>query len=71
MFANQYCPCYICIPLNSKCPDGGIGRRAGLKHLWETVPVRLRLWVRKKPSMKIEGFFVDNQLGTKKSQREK
>jgi hypothetical protein len=19
-------------------PDGGIGRRAGLKHLWETVP---------------------------------
>ena len=28
-------------------PDGGIGRRAGLKHLWETVPVRLRLRVLK------------------------
>jgi hypothetical protein len=28
-------------------PDGGIGRRAGLKHLWETVPVRLRLRVQK------------------------
>jgi hypothetical protein len=27
------------------CPAGGIGRRAGLKHLWETVPVRLRRWV--------------------------
>ena len=35
---------YICIPSN-RCPDGGIGRRAGLKHLWETVPVRLRLRV--------------------------
>ena len=31
-------------------PDGGIGRRAGLKHLWETVPVRLRLRVRKRKS---------------------
>ena len=29
-----------------KRPGGGIGRRAGLKHLWETVPVRLRSWVR-------------------------
>ena len=29
-------------------PNGGIGRRAGLKHLWETVPVRLRLRVQKR-----------------------
>ncbi len=27
------------------CPGGGIGRRVGLKHQWETVPVRSRPWV--------------------------
>ena len=40
----------------SKCPDGGIGRRAGLKHLWETVPVRLRLRVQNR--FERSGFFV-------------
>jgi hypothetical protein len=43
-------------------PDGGIGRRAGLKHLWETVPVRLRLRVLKKSVTtclsSITGFFL-------------
>ena len=29
-------------------PGGGIGRRAGLKHQWETVPVRSRPWVQRK-----------------------
>jgi hypothetical protein len=38
------------------CPDGGIGRRAGLKHLWETVPVRLRLRVQRSPFWR--PFFV-------------
>ena len=37
------------------CPNGGIGRRAGLKHLWETVPVRLRLRVQK--PLRNQGFF--------------
>ena len=37
-------------------PDGGIGRRAGLKHLWETVPVRLRLRVQNR--FERSGFFV-------------
>ena len=32
-------------PPSTARPAGGIGRRAGLKHLWETVPVRLRRWV--------------------------
>ena len=35
----------------SRCrasPGGGIGRRAGLKHQWETVPVRSRPWVLRK-----------------------
>ena len=27
-------------------PGGGIGRRVGLKHQWETVPVRSRPWVK-------------------------
>ena len=27
-------------------PSWRNGRRAGLKHLWETVPVRVRRWVR-------------------------
>ena len=36
-------------------PDGGIGRRAGLKHLWETVPVRLRLRVQNR--FERSGFF--------------
>ena len=30
------------------CPGGGIGRRVGLKHQWETVPVRSRPWVLRK-----------------------
>ena len=43
-------------------PDGGIGRRAGLKHLWETVPVRLRLRVQKPLQFEevflvLEGFY--------------
>ena len=29
-------------------PGGGIGRRVGLKHQWETVPVRSRPWVLRK-----------------------
>jgi hypothetical protein len=29
----------------SKMPSWRNGRRAGLKHLWETVPVRVRRWV--------------------------
>ena len=33
--------------LSTTSPDGGIGRRAGLKHQWETVPVRARLRVQK------------------------
>ena len=28
-----------------RSPGGGIGRRVGLKHQWETVPVRSRPWV--------------------------
>ena len=26
--------CYLCRPVYQKGPDGGIGRRAGLKHQW-------------------------------------
>ena len=33
---------------NKHCPGGGIGRRVGLKHQWETVPVRSRPWVLRK-----------------------
>ncbi len=29
-------------------PGGGIGRRVGLKHQWETVPVRSRPWVQER-----------------------
>jgi hypothetical protein len=36
--------------------DGGIGRRAGLKHLWETVPVRLVCT--KKTALKEAVFLV-------------
>ena len=43
-------------------PDGGIGRRAGLKHLWETVPVRLRLRVQK-PLRKKRLFWFMGFLG--------
>ena len=25
---------YLCTAIETKCPDGGIGRRAGLKHQW-------------------------------------
>ena len=39
-----------------RCPGGGIGRRAGLKHLWETVPVRLRLRVQK--PLRKKGLFL-------------
>jgi hypothetical protein len=42
----------LCIHSNTPCPGGGIGRRAGLKHLWETVPVRLRSRVQE------QGFFL-------------
>ncbi len=53
---------YFFLKINQKflkqliCPDGGIGRRAGLKHLWETVPVRLRLRVQRSPFWR--PFFV-------------
>ena len=53
------CICFIALKLlllRLLSPDGGIGRRAGLKHLWETVPVRLRLRVRKTSSK--EGVFL-------------
>ena len=33
---------------NARSPGGGIGRRVGLKHQWETVPVRSRPWVQRK-----------------------
>ena len=53
---------FYCVEINVfiSCllsPDGGIGRRAGLKHLWETVPVRLRLRVLKKLLYK-EKLFI-------------
>ena len=32
-------------PSLARSPGGGIGRRVGLKHQWETVPVRSRPWV--------------------------
>ena len=32
-------------------PGGGIGRRVGLKHQWETVPVRSRPWVQERRCM--------------------
>ena len=37
--------------LYNKCPSGGIGRRPGLKILWEVipVPVRPRPWAPAKP----------------------
>ena len=53
------CICFIALKLlllRLLSPDGGIGRRAGLKHLWETVPVRLRLRVQK-PLLNGRGFF--------------
>ena len=57
------------LPLTRKCPGGGIGRRVGLKHQWETVPVRSRPWVltgfrpekSKDCSQKSSPFFVDPQ----------
>ena len=44
------------------CPDGGIGRRAGLKHQWETVPVRLRLRVQKPSLRHVERAFCKQNL---------
>ncbi len=46
-----------------KCPGGGIGRRAGLKHLWETVPVRLRSWVQclKASKFQVLNFNLNSQ----------
>jgi hypothetical protein len=49
-------------------PDGGIGRRAGLKHLWETVPVRLRLRVLKTSSK--EGVFLFSDISNEKRDEE-
>ena len=34
-------------------PSWRNGRRAGLKHLWETVPVRVRRWVRNEKGLKL------------------
>ena len=40
---------YFCTLFREKAsPGGGIGRRVGLKHQWETVPVRSRPWVLRK-----------------------
>jgi len=42
-------------------PSWRNGRRAGLKHLWETVPVRVRRWVRineKGLKLCFDPFFV-------------
>ena len=35
-------------PSLARSPGGGIGRRVGLKHQWETVPVRSRPWVQER-----------------------
>ena len=41
-----------------KCPDGGIGRRAGLKHLWSQGRAGSTPALGTKPDMKISGFVV-------------
>ena len=28
---------YLCTAIEKSCPDGGIGRRAGLKHQWSKI----------------------------------
>ena len=52
-------------------PSWRNGRRAGLKHLWETVPVRVRRWVRcrKTPDkvLFIRGFWFDKVSSNKKT----
>ena len=34
MLANSDWKHYLCTAIRKGCPDGGIGRRAGLKHQW-------------------------------------
>ena len=41
----------------ARSPGGGIGRRVGLKHQWETVPVRSRPWVQIRLNRK---FLITN-----------
>lgn len=52
-------------------PSWRNGRRAGLKHLWETVPVRVRRWVlnRKTPdkALFIRGFWFDKRSAKHKT----
>jgi hypothetical protein len=51
--------CVEWLSLFHVCSDGGIGRRAGLKHLWETVPVRLSWYLKSVIAClsSITGFF--------------
>ena len=37
MFADSKISTTFASHLKSKCPDGGIGRRAGLKHQWSNI----------------------------------
>ena len=39
------------LKMQKASPGGGIGRRVGLKHQWETVPVRSRPWVQERRCM--------------------
>ena len=38
-------------------PSWRNGRRAGLKHLWETVPVRVRRWVHNQKASDLSEAF--------------
>ena len=42
--SSTFAPAFV----KKASPGGGIGRRVGLKHQWETVPVRSRPWVLRK-----------------------
>ena len=43
---------------NKARPGGGIGRRVGLKHQWETVPVRSRPWVLVRSGLRRLRYYV-------------
>ena len=45
---QYFCTLFRSQELKNNRPGGGIGRRVGLKHQWETVPVRSRPWVLRK-----------------------
>ena len=46
-------------------PSWRNGRRAGLKHLWETVPVRVRHWVQTPKKGNFFWSFLCKRLDTK------